>query len=394
MKPVKIAVAVFLGAALVACGLSAIGTGESVGTPSEAGTDSATADGTISTGDIDGAAPISDGGLEACPSANVATDPKNCGVCGHDCLGGACVSGACQPFRIGELDASAASIAVNANGIYWVVQGGKEVLDCAPSGCTTKPAVLAGALNNTVALVDVNGMLAVLDDQDLQAVTTPAGASVAIYPPLGTNIYNSAAVCTDGTGNAYFLTSNGGTFADRVMMDGGGPLRVATANNITTLGCGAGHVLYEANNGIDEIYSCDEPADCGVPAIISPTMNGGETHIVATTDQAYFTRRQTGTLNRCAIAGCFAPTVLYTGNDLNGVAVDAKYVYFTTGKNGVVARCDQDGCGGASLHELAQNQANPHALVVDDKAIYWATDALPAGGGDAGAPPAIYRLAK
>ncbi len=386
--------AALLGATLVACGLSVVGTGESVGgPPAEAGSDTGS-DATTGGGE-DGAVAISDGGMDGCPAANVSSDPKNCGACGHDCLGGACEAGACQPFLIGELDASASSIAVNASGVYWVVPSGSAVLECPPGGCAGKPVVLAGALTNTVALVDVRGTLAVLDDGDLRAVTTPAGASVALYPPFPTTINGSSALCTDGTGNAYFVTTSSGTpFVERILIDGGGPLRVVTSNNIDALGCGAGHVLWEINQGVDGIYACDEPADCGVPATIAPGNNGGETHIVATTDQAYFTRRQAGTLNRCSIAGCFAPSVLFTGSDLNGVAVDATHVYFTSGKGGVVARCNQDGCGGASLHQLAGSQINPHALMVDDKAIYWATDSLPAGGGDAGTPPAIYRLAK
>lgn len=393
MTPARIVLAGLLGAALVACGLSVVGTGESAGgPPSEAGADTG-ADGT--TGNDDGSViTITDGGLDGCPNVNAATDPKNCGACGHDCLGGACAGGACQPFRIGVLDASATSIAVNDSGVYWVVQSGNAVLECPPEGCAGKPAVLAGALTNTVDVVDVGGTLAVLDDQDLQAVTTPAGASVAIYPSLGNTIFGSSGLCTDGEGHAYFITSNGTPYVDRILIDGGGVLRLATISNISTIGCGAGHVLWEVNNGIDTIYSCEEPADCGAPAQITPGSSGGETHIAATADQAYFTRRQPGTLNRCSVAGCFAPTVLYTGYDLNGVAVDGTYVYFTSGKGGIVARCNQDGCGGDSLHHLAESQINPHALVIDDKAIYWATDSLPAGGGDAGTPPAIYRLAK
>jgi hypothetical protein len=390
VSAVRIVIAGLAGAALVACGLSVIGTGETVGGPgSEAG---AEAGGDATTSEQDGTAGLSDGGLDGCPSANVLSDPRNCGACGHDCLGGACQGGACQPFRIGMLDASATSIAVNDAGVYWVVQNGNAVLECPPQGCTGKPAILAGALNNTVAVVDVNGTLAVLDDGDLQAVTTPAGASVLIYPGIGT-VFGSSALCTDGSGHAYFVTMNR-SYADRLLMDGGNVLRIATSINIDALGCGAGHVLWEVNNGSDNIYSCEEPADCGAPALIEPGNNGGETHIIATADQAYFTRRQAGTLNRCSIAGCFAPTVLYTGLDLNGVAVDGKYVYFSSGKGGVIARCNQDGCGGASLHQLAVNQANPHALIADDKAIYWATDPLPSGGGDAGTPAAIYRLAK
>ncbi len=392
MTPARIVVAALAGAALVACGLNAIGTGESVGGPGPEASTDAGADVTTSGGD-DGTIPISDGGLDGCPGVNVTADPKNCGACGHDCLGGGCEAGACQPFRIGMLDASATSLAVNDSGVYWVVQFGSAVLGCPPEGCAAMPGVLAASLTSTVAVVDVGGTLAVLDDQDLHAVTTPGGASVAIYPGVGT-INASSALCTDGTGRAYFITNSGGQYIDRIFIDGGGVARQVTSSNLDALGCGAGHALWEINSGIDSIYACDEPADCGIPAPIGVVSNGGETHIVATADHAYFTRRFQGTLNRCSIAGCFAPTVLFSGYDLNGVAVDNDYVYFTSAKGGVIARCNQDGCGGASYRALAANQVNPHALIADDKALYWATDSVPAVGGDAGTPAAIYRLAK
>ncbi|MGH7330267.1 MAG: hypothetical protein ACREJX_18125, partial [Polyangiaceae bacterium] len=36
-----------------------------------------------------------------CPGGgNTANDPKNCGTCGHDCLGGGCSAGACQPILV------------------------------------------------------------------------------------------------------------------------------------------------------------------------------------------------------------------------------------------------------------------------------------------------------
>src|SRR5262245_66589307 len=34
-----------------------------------------------------------------CTDVDLLTDVNNCGACGHDCLGGACESGQCQPSR-------------------------------------------------------------------------------------------------------------------------------------------------------------------------------------------------------------------------------------------------------------------------------------------------------
>jgi hypothetical protein len=48
-----------------------------------------------------GASP--DGGDAATASCtNTDTDPKNCGTCGHDCLGGTCSGSICHPFLLGS----------------------------------------------------------------------------------------------------------------------------------------------------------------------------------------------------------------------------------------------------------------------------------------------------
>src|SRR5262249_35132896 len=35
-----------------------------------------------------------------CTGITFDSDPHNCGLCGHDCLGGTCQSGQCQPFAL------------------------------------------------------------------------------------------------------------------------------------------------------------------------------------------------------------------------------------------------------------------------------------------------------
>jgi hypothetical protein len=396
----RLIVAAAVGVLLFACGLSTLGTSGQDVPSSDASADGGGDGNALSDvfsavdGALDAGVTPGEAGADGCV-ANVTSDPKNCGACGHDCLGGSCESGACLPFRFGFIDASAESIATNDAGVYWVVQNGSAVLECPLAGCTSPGSVLAGSLSNTVALAAVGPTLAVLDSNDLQAVTTPAGAATMVYPPSSFTINSGYTVCTDGAGHlAVASSSNGQRTVDRIFIDGGGLGNLAYTNNLSAVGCGAGHLFWQRNDvGYDTIYACADPADCGAPASIYPGPNTTETHITATVDQVYFTRRSQGTLNRCALAGCVQPTILYTGVDLNGVALDGQFVYFTSGTGGIVARCTQDGCG-ASYTALATNQINPHALIVTDTAIYWATDGIPPAGADAGTMPAIYRLAK
>lgn len=44
--------------------------------------------------------PFDDYERESCSKADLRTDPKHCGACGHDCLGKACTDGLCEPETI------------------------------------------------------------------------------------------------------------------------------------------------------------------------------------------------------------------------------------------------------------------------------------------------------
>jgi hypothetical protein len=62
-----------------------------------------------------------DAKLTACSSScvDLKADPKNCGVCGHDCLGGDCDLGVCQPFNIVTGQTHVTQLAVDSTNVYW-----------------------------------------------------------------------------------------------------------------------------------------------------------------------------------------------------------------------------------------------------------------------------------
>jgi cysteine-rich repeat protein len=53
--------------------------------------------------------------LDGCEAA-VTTDPLNCGTCGHDCGGGTCITGKCQPVQLADLPESTTARIVYAGG--------------------------------------------------------------------------------------------------------------------------------------------------------------------------------------------------------------------------------------------------------------------------------------
>src|SRR5262249_11527941 len=60
------------------------------------------------------------GGAPSCDDTQV--DPKNCGVCGHDCQGGLCQFGFCRPVTLSDAPFGAYAIAVDETAVYWTDQ--------------------------------------------------------------------------------------------------------------------------------------------------------------------------------------------------------------------------------------------------------------------------------
>jgi hypothetical protein len=55
---------------------------------------------------------------EAVCAADTSDDPANCGSCNHDCLGGTCMGGQCQPITLATTSGSV-GIAIDSTYIYW-----------------------------------------------------------------------------------------------------------------------------------------------------------------------------------------------------------------------------------------------------------------------------------
>lgn len=57
---------------------------------------------------------------DTCASSD---DPHNCGTCGHDCLGGACRAGVCQPVTLARGE-EIHDLAIGETDAYWINEGG------------------------------------------------------------------------------------------------------------------------------------------------------------------------------------------------------------------------------------------------------------------------------
>jgi len=78
---------------------------------------------------------------DAACSADRLRDPKNCGSCGHDCLGGACQSGRCQPTTMVSVNDTNITFAVRQGDVY---AAEKDTIVRAGNGTTNATIVASG----------------------------------------------------------------------------------------------------------------------------------------------------------------------------------------------------------------------------------------------------------
>ena len=60
------------------------------------------------------------GGAGPACTADLATDPENCGVCGHSCLGGQCKSARCTPVELAKDQLQLQGLVGDGSYVYWV----------------------------------------------------------------------------------------------------------------------------------------------------------------------------------------------------------------------------------------------------------------------------------
>ncbi len=309
-------------------------------------TDSST-DGADATATDAGDATASDGGAEADACvANLQTDVHTCGRCGHDCVGGACMSGLCQPMLVYSAPDTPSSIAVMGSTIFVTAEletspTSGHVFRCSPSACAATKADLATNLRTPIFGKLLGSTLfwtnsGTTDD----AGTLVAPGSVASCPTTG---------CSDGGPQTY-----GG--------DGGLLAGLAVDSQY----------VYWADLTSGEVDEC-ATAGCNVTALSKGGIYGPFDVSVDPT-YVYWTDTTNEEVLRCALPSCSKGPQLFASAQqfVWGIAVHGGNVYWTLSDTmaGAVMWCPESGCG-AMPNVLAPNQAEPYFIAADDSGVYW-----------------------
>jgi hypothetical protein len=332
------------------------------------------------------ACPTTDGGMATCNGTScgilcmdsrvscggvcvdTSSDGQNCGSCRHDCLGGGCIGGICQPVTLAAAaGASAPSLVVDANNVYWNSNTLGSVFYCPKTGgCgngETLYTVPTSYGNELLALAtDNTNLYTVVNAVYFARITTnpPGGAFWKVSSPY---VWSMAF----DTVNAWVYL-RGSTSIARVKPDG------TQFTNFATVGAAAMAVdsqnLYLAD--ADRVVAC---ALTGTTCSMAPVMTvSGPSSVYSDGTSVWVasfnTTTNSGTISRCSVnKDCGASPDLFASYSGN-IVVDNQNVYWS-GTNATM-RCPVAGCSGSPT-VLAKEGG---LLVQDSTAIYWLNSSL------------------
>jgi hypothetical protein len=278
----------------------------------------------------------------------LSSDGKNCGSCGHDCQGGACMAGVCQPVVLASGQSTPFGIAVDSKNVYWTNSSDGTVSKCAIEGCSNNPTVLASGQAEPAAIRTDSLNVYWVD----QARTFDAGA---------------VAKCSvDGCGQSPTTVAGGQSFP---------------GDNLALFG----DAVYWASMSLDgtvSILSCSKEGCTGTPSVLSW---GQDTVLELAVNSMGFYWTTDSYVLTCFLGGCNnqtvdgGPRVTVLAQPANGsLTIDSTNVYWTVpdATNGQVLSCPITGCaqgpdGGLVINTIATGQIWPWEIAVDATSVYW-----------------------
>jgi hypothetical protein len=329
-------IAFFAGVALLACNAiigtkdlfyDADGGGSSSG---DEGGASSSSSGNTSSSSSSGSSGNEAGTDGATCQGDLQTDKKNCGACGHDCFGGDCKAGKCQPVQL-VTTGSPRYVATDATNIYYTDDALDQVRKMPKSGGSPQTlCVSPGKLTQEIAIDATNVYFTfsnLADGGEMGGVAQCAltGGTASVISP---DQYYASTFVLD-TGTLYWATA--GNPQPIVSMKLGAP----PAAKI-----GAG----------------DPGAD------ITIRVFGNSLYIANDTSN--------GTLKRCTLPQCTGSETLSTNADgIDAVSVkNANLVWGTGVYPGTLYQGQLDG---GNPQGFSVGPPIPHTFVFDDKYLYW-----------------------
>jgi hypothetical protein len=259
-----------------------------------------------------------------------ASDPNNCGACGHSCQGGACMGATCQPLTLAAGLPGPAYLAADGTNVYF--------------------ANFNGGVNGSVMAVPVSGGM----PTTLAAGQTQIG-NIAVD---STSIYWLDATVYGGPGEVMKLPLAGGM--PTTLYSG-----AVTASGIAL---DATSVYFFADSHLFKLPLAGGTAfmlgtDTSHPQDLA--LSGGYAYWLGVASD------NTGTMAQVPLGGGTSGSLVLSGlNNPQAMAADSTGIYWTDYGDGYVLKVAVLPTGPA-LTRIAGDQKGPYSIAVDATNAYW-----------------------
>jgi hypothetical protein len=304
------------------------------------------------------------------PPADALGESTPDGGCRHDCLGGECIAGQCQPVLLARLTSSQLRLAVGSTAVYsgdsgatiartpkdgsagnpqyitdaatylrffqdgtrvfWVATSGLQMTSCEEMSCATTRTTLGPPMIGDAPTLDDSGHRVywrdTSDNHVLGASTVGTWSPAALTPT--TYLAGSSRMIY----RAGYLYAVSETALLRVSAAGGNTTTLATGTfepDSSALAIADGFAYWRSG---DSIVFVPLPSGVGQRAPDKLTDVASIVAIAGDADSVYWATQQT--IETCAAAGCGGsrPTVLVAGfsNAITDIGLDDQAVYATT----------------------------------------------------------------
>lgn len=298
-------------------------------------------------------------------------DPRNCGSCGHDCLGGECRGGRCQPVTVASGQDHPRLMTVDSQNAYWVTQGEGAsptgtVMRCRLEGGVPE-ALATGRINPFAIKVDTDSVYwseGLDDGSDGAIVRAPLrGGEPA---EIARGAWSAAELALDG--DSVYWANYYGTAAVMSAPKAGGPARELAPQAASAFGIAvAAGELYWTDERDHVVRRMPKGGGAVTELAFVPKAPGGWLRYLAVDAKAAFTVD----VYECGLwridLGGGPPRLLAQGPArCFDLALDGDFVYWIDSAS--VMRVPKAG-GAAS--ELAVAAGKPIGIAVDAHAVYW-----------------------
>jgi sugar lactone lactonase YvrE len=316
------------------------------------------------------------------------SDPRNCGQCGHDCLGGTCEEGACTPVALVTGQSYPTPIALRGASLLFAnYKPPADVVAIAKDGCDAGPCE---TLAPTATFTDVGPVRCVATDGTNTFFSNYGDGfarSVNQISPSGAIITLDSAdgiLSLSPRRGFLFYTTAYEVDAVRRVPVGGGPVtgivrgKSAAAGDHSPFGIvvdddnvywivGETGSVYQLPHGT----TCDLGVDCPVLYADDPS---GPIALEQDATNLYVSNRTNKTIKRIPKNGDPVVTLATGQVQVQVLATDGKDLYWGSFGDNTIRRVPVSvttPCTPTTCVVLAANQYLPDGIAVDDVAVYW-----------------------